>query len=111
VASGQCYSARAAVATESMLVVPTTLTQPGNDKEQVLPMLTVTAALLRTVLKHHCTKAVALLCLHVRSGLIPLPPWLPQRQPFHGARWRRLFWGGLATQAVLVNDTGGLRLN
>jgi hypothetical protein len=41
----QCYNAQAAVATESMLVVATTLTQAGNDKEQVKPMLTVIATL------------------------------------------------------------------
>jgi transposase len=41
----QCYNAQAAVVTESMLVVATGLTQAGNDKEQVKPMLTVIATL------------------------------------------------------------------
>lgn len=41
----QCYNAQAAVAGESMLVVATGVTQAGNDKEQVEPMLTVIATL------------------------------------------------------------------
>lgn len=52
VASGgfeQCYNAQAAVATESMLVVVPTLTQAGNDKEQVKPMLERIAALPATL--------------------------------------------------------------
>jgi transposase len=41
----QCYNAQAAVAAESMLVVATGLTQAGNDKQQVEPMLETLAAL------------------------------------------------------------------
>lgn len=41
----QCYNAQAVVAAESMLVVATGLTQAGNDKEQVKPMLEVIATL------------------------------------------------------------------
>lgn len=45
----QCYNAQAAVAGESMLVVATGLTQAGNDKEQVKPMLEVIATLPATL--------------------------------------------------------------
>jgi transposase len=48
VASGgfeQCYNAQAAVDTDSMLVVATTLTQAANDKQQVVPMLAALATL------------------------------------------------------------------
>ena len=41
----QCYNALAAVDTESMLVLSPQLTQAGNDKEQVEPMLARIAAL------------------------------------------------------------------
>jgi IS5 family transposase len=41
----QSYNAQAAVDTESMLVVATTLTQAANDKQQVAPMLAVLASL------------------------------------------------------------------
>ena len=41
----QCYNAQAAVATGSMLVVATGLTQAGNDKQQLAPMLETLAAL------------------------------------------------------------------
>jgi transposase len=35
----QCYNAQAVVATGSMLIVATEVTQAGNDKEQLLPMV------------------------------------------------------------------------
>jgi transposase len=35
----QCFNAQAAVATESMLVVATDVTQASNDKQQMLPMM------------------------------------------------------------------------
>jgi transposase len=35
----QCYNAQAAVATGSMLIVATDVTQAGNDKRQLLPMI------------------------------------------------------------------------
>ncbi len=41
----QCYNAQALVDTESMLVMVPHLTQAGNDKEQVEPMLARIAAL------------------------------------------------------------------
>ncbi len=41
----QCYNAQAAVDTESMLVVAHAVTQAGNDKQQIEPMLTTLAAL------------------------------------------------------------------
>ena len=41
----QCYNAQALVDTESMLVIAPHLTQAGNDKEQVEPMLDRIAAL------------------------------------------------------------------
>jgi len=41
----QSYNAQAAVDTESMLVVATTLTQAANDKQQITPMLAVLAGL------------------------------------------------------------------
>jgi transposase len=41
----QCYNAQAAVATQSMLVVATDVTQAGNDKEQLLPMVQQVTAL------------------------------------------------------------------
>jgi hypothetical protein len=41
----QCYNAQAAVATENMLVVATGLTQAGNDKQQVKPILETIATL------------------------------------------------------------------
>lgn len=41
----QCYNAQAAVATGSMLVVATGLTQAGNDKQQLEPMLETLCAL------------------------------------------------------------------
>jgi transposase len=43
--SAQGYNAQAAVDTESMLVIATTLTQATNDKQQVEPMLEQLAAL------------------------------------------------------------------
>lgn len=41
----QCYNAQAAVDTESMLILAPHLTQAGNDKEQVAPMLAALQAL------------------------------------------------------------------
>lgn len=41
----QCYNAQAAVASESMLVVATGLSQASNDKQQVEPMLQTLATL------------------------------------------------------------------
>lgn len=41
----QCYNAQAAVDVQTMLVVAPTLTNAGNDKEQVQPMLDVLATL------------------------------------------------------------------
>lgn len=41
----QSYNAQAAVDTDSMLVVATTLTQAPNDKDQIAPMLAVLATL------------------------------------------------------------------
>ena len=41
----QCYNAQAAVDTDTLLVVATTLTQAANDKQQIAPMLPVLAAL------------------------------------------------------------------
>ena len=41
----QSYNAQAAVDTETMLVVATTLTQATNDKQQVVPMVAVLAGL------------------------------------------------------------------
>jgi hypothetical protein len=35
----QCYNAQAAVATGSMLIVATEVTQAANDKEQLVPMI------------------------------------------------------------------------
>jgi transposase len=35
----QCYNAQAVVATGSMLIVATEVTQAGNDKEQLMPMI------------------------------------------------------------------------
>ncbi len=35
----QCYNAQAVVDTESMRVIATDVTQAGNDKEQVEPMV------------------------------------------------------------------------
>lgn len=53
----QCYNAQAVVAAESMLVVATGLTQVGNDKEQVKPMLEVIATLPATLGKVDCLLA------------------------------------------------------
>lgn len=41
----QCYNAQAAVDTDTLLVVAQGLTQSGNDKQQVVPMLAVLKAL------------------------------------------------------------------
>lgn len=45
----QCYNAQAAVDTQSMLIVGQGLTQAGNDKQQVKPMLDTLRALPETL--------------------------------------------------------------
>ncbi len=53
----QCYNAQAAVATDSMLVVATEVTQAANDKEQLVPMLEKLEALPKELGRAECILA------------------------------------------------------
>jgi len=53
----QCYNAQALVATDSMLVVATEVTQAANDKEQLVPMLEKLEALPEELGRAECVLA------------------------------------------------------
>lgn len=53
----QCYNAQALVATESMLVVATEVTQAANDKEQLIPMIEKLEALPQELGRAECILA------------------------------------------------------
>jgi transposase len=53
----QCYNAQALVATDSMLVVATEVTQAANDKEQLVPMLEKLEALPEELGRAECILA------------------------------------------------------
>jgi transposase len=90
----QCYNAQAAVAAESMLVVATGLTQAGNDKEQVKPMLQVIATLPVTLGKvtdlladtGYCSKSNLAACEEAR-----IEPYIAVAREDHHPGWRERF--------------------
>jgi transposase len=53
----QCYNAQAVVATDSMLVVATEVTQAANDKEQLVPMVEKLEALPQELGRAECILA------------------------------------------------------
>jgi transposase len=90
----QCYNAQAAVAAESMLVVATGLTQAGNDKEQVKPMLEVIATLPATLGKvtdlladtGFCSKGNIAACEEAK-----IEPFIAVAREDHHPGWRERF--------------------
>jgi transposase len=90
----QCYNAQAAVATESMLVVATGLTQAGNDKEQVKPMLQVIAKLPATLGEvtdlladtGYCSKSNIAACEEAK-----VEPYIAVAREDHHPGWRERF--------------------
>jgi hypothetical protein len=53
----QCYNAQAVVATDSMLIVATEVTQAANDKEQLVPMIEKIQALPEELGRAECILA------------------------------------------------------
>lgn len=90
----QCYNAQAAVAAESMLVVSTRLTQAGNDKEQVKPMLAVMATLPATLGKvesllvdaGYCSEGNIAACEQAK-----IEPFMALAREDHHPGWRERF--------------------
>lgn len=90
----QCYNAQAAVATGSMLVVATGLTQAGNDKEQIKPMLQVIATLPATLGKvtdlladtGFCSKGNIAACEKAK-----IEPFIAVAREDHHPGWRERF--------------------
>jgi transposase len=87
----QCYNAQALVAVESMLVVAPALTQAGNDKEQVAPMLEQIAALPATLGKverlladtGYCSQANVAACEQAM-----IEPFIAVARESHHPGWR-----------------------
>jgi transposase len=90
----QCYNAQAAVAAESMLVVATGLTQAGNDKEQVKPILEVIATLPASLGKveslladtGYCSKGNLAAC-----EAASIEPFIAVAREDHHPGWRERF--------------------
>ena len=90
----QCYNAQAAVAAESMLVVATGVSQAGNDKEQVKPMLAVIATLPATLGKvtdlladtGYCSKGNIAACEGAE-----IEPFIAVAREDHHPGWRERF--------------------
>ena len=103
----QCYNAQAAVATDSMLVVATGLTQAANDKQQVEPMLEKLAALPTCVGQAeqlladtgYCSQANLAAC--ESAGV---EPFIAVARESHHIGWRERF----AEPAPLADDAPAL---
>jgi transposase len=90
----QSYNAQAAVAAESMLVVVAGLTQAGNDKEQIKPMLEKLATLPATLgkVEHlladtgYCSKSNLAACEEAE-----IEPFIAVAREDHHPGWRERF--------------------
>ena len=101
----QCYNAQAAVDTQTMLVVAVALSNAGNDKQQVGPMLDVLAALPASLGKArhlladtgYCSTANIAAC--VAAGI---EPYIAIAREDHHPGWRARFTepAPLATDAT-----------
>lgn len=90
----QCYNAQAAVATGNMLVVASGLTQAGNDKQQIKPILETLATLPATLgkVEHlladtgYCSKGNLAAC--EAAGI---EPFIAVAREDHHPGWRERF--------------------
>lgn len=90
----QCYNAQAAVATESMLVVATGLTQAANDKQQVEPMLEKLTALPARVGQAEQLLADTGYCSHANLAACEaagVEPFIAVARESHHIGWRERF--------------------
>ena len=90
----QCYNAQAAVATGSLLIVATDLTQAANDKQQLKPMIDKLRALPRKLGRvkraladsGYLSEANVEHCAQAR-----IEPLIAMKRERHNARWKERF--------------------